>query len=80
MMWQWNSQLPSRSGVHVIAIVVPGRQQLRDDGVPGRRLTGASRHAVAEALHLEVEAVQVHRVRLRREVDHAPVDWLAERR
>ena len=24
MVWQWNSQLPARSGVHVIAIVAPG--------------------------------------------------------
>jgi hypothetical protein len=33
---------------------------------------------IALPRHVEVEAVQVHRVRLRAQVDDAPVDWLAE--
>ena len=38
--WQWNSQLPARSGIHVIAIVAPGGMQLRHDA---RSLAGRER-------------------------------------
>ena len=64
-MWQWNSQLPTRSGVHVIAIVEPGGISCVTTCC---LLTGgeaAVAHAVAEAVDVEIEAVQVHRVRLR---------------
>ena len=69
MMWQWNSQLPARSGVHVIAMVPPDGSSCV---TTRRRCCVVERviaQAVAQAVDLEVEAVQVHRVGLRAEVD-----------
>ena len=55
-----------------------GRQQLRDDATAVRVIEWRIAQAVAQAVDFEVEAVQVQRVGLRAEVDHAPADALPE--
>ena len=55
-----------------------GRQQLRHDATAVRVIEWRIAQAVAEAVDVEVEAVQVHRVGLRTEVDDAPPDRLPE--
>ena len=78
MRWQWNSQLPARSGVHVIDIVAAGGSRCVTTGCRSAGAIGVSLDAVAEAVDLEVEAVQVHGMRLRAQVDHAPARRLAD--
>src|SRR5262245_47582655 len=53
-------------------------KQLRDDPPPVRVVLRDVPQSVPEAVHVEVEAVKMHRVGLRTEVDDAPPDPLAE--
>ena len=72
LSWQWNSQLPERSGTHVIENVRPARGALRHHARHRRRAAERAVHApVAAAVHVEVEAVQVHRVHRGARVDDA---------
>ena len=77
MMWQWNNQLPSRSGVHAIVIVEPDRNKCVTTGWRCASFHRLVSRPVADALDVKVEPVQMHWVMLRTEVDDAPTDPLA---
>ena len=54
------------------------REELRHDRMPIGGSDGRVPRTVADAVNLEVEAVQVHGMRLRAQVDHAPARRLAD--
>ena len=62
VMWQWNNQLPGRSGVHDIANVRPKsiNSVTAVRAGRGKPSLGAD---IARGFDHEVEAVQMHRMR-----------------
>ena len=72
MRWQWNSQLPGRSGVQSMLIVARGRRSSVTAIRRARGSIAAVRQAIALRVHPEVEPVQMHRVIAPGGVDPAP--------